>query len=69
MPQNKWLVMNTCRLYGFNCNWFNYRSRGIKNLEMDSINKMRQFSMVFIRMSNFDTLINNKTKAVASRGT
>jgi hypothetical protein len=69
MPQNKWLVMNTCRLYGSNCNWFNYRPRGIKTMEMDSRNKKRQFSMVLIHMSNFDTMTNNKTKTVASRGT
>jgi hypothetical protein len=61
--------MNTCRLYGSKCNWFNYRPRGVKTLEMDSINKKRQFSMVLIHMSNFDTLRNNETKAVASRGT
>jgi len=69
MPQNKWIVMNTCRLYGSNCNWFNYRPRGKKTLEMESRNKKRQFSMMLIHMSNFDALRNNKTKTVASRST
>jgi hypothetical protein len=69
MPQNKWLVLNTCRLYGSNCNWFNYRPRGIKTLEMDSRNKRRQFSMVLIHMSNFDALRNNKTETVPTRST
>jgi hypothetical protein len=67
MPLNKWLVMNTYRLYGSKCNWFNYRPRGIKTLKMDSRNKRRQFSMVLIHMSNFDALRNNKTKKCCLR--
>jgi hypothetical protein len=60
--------MNTCRLYGSKCNWFNYRPRGTRALEMDSRNKKRQFSMVVIHMSNFDVL-RKKNKTAASRGT